>query len=171
MLTSQQACDRYCMTAGELARWVKLLETEGLHGLSAGNFANNYPADTLEDVRSFRDGALSIDFATQIVRVNDRLLHFTKTQLRLLSILIRRAPAAVRRAEVYAFLYGDEPGPQPKILDVMICKIRQRLGDNVVQTVWGRGWRWRSPGLAERRHGQCPARHHPAGRGSQQGSR
>ena len=75
-------------------------------------------------------------------------MYFTANQLRLLSILIRRAPAAVSREEVYSFLYGDS-GPNPKILDVMVCKIRKQLGDDVLETVWGRGWRWKSRELAE----------------------
>ena len=72
-------------------------------------------------------------------------MHFTVNQLRLLSILIHRAPMSVSREDVYRLLYANRRGPQLKILDVMICKIRAQLRRNMIETVWGRGWRWISP--------------------------
>jgi hypothetical protein len=58
LMTSQEACDRYCMTVGELERWIELLETQGLRGLSASNLASGHTSAKLEDVPTFRDGRL-----------------------------------------------------------------------------------------------------------------
>ena len=44
-------------------------------------------------------------------------------------------------------LYGDDPdgGPDPKIIDVYVCKLRPKLralfGEDAIETVWGRGYR------------------------------
>jgi hypothetical protein len=149
LMGPQEACDRYYMTAAELKRWIELLDTQGIRGLSASNFhLASYEAETLDAVPSIQDGPLSIDFDRQIVRLDDRILHFTANQFRFLSLLIRRAPSSVSREDAYALLYGDKPGPQSRILDVMICKIRTTLGCNAIETVWGRGWRWQGPSSA-----------------------
>jgi len=145
VMSPEEACDRYCMAATELKRWIELLETQGVRGLSANNIQPDYVPEKVDDIPSIQDGPLSIDFATQVVRLDGRDMHFTVNQLRLLSILIHRAPMSVSREDVYRLLYANRHGPQHKILDVMICKIRARLGRNIIETVWGRGWRWISP--------------------------
>lgn len=45
---------------------------------------------------------------------------------------------------------ADTPGP--KILDVLLCKVRAKLrkagADVEIETVWGRGWRMNAPACA-----------------------
>lgn len=56
------------------------------------------------------------------------------------------APNVVHRERMLIALYGliDE-APEPKILDVYLCKVRRRLMEAQaridIETVWGRGWR------------------------------
>jgi two-component system, cell cycle response regulator CtrA len=43
--------------------------------------------------------------------------------------------------------------PEPKIIDVFVCKLRKKLttaakGDNYIETVWGRGYVLREPAAA-----------------------
>jgi two-component system cell cycle response regulator CtrA len=51
-------------------------------------------------------------------------------------------------------LYGGMDEPEPKIVDVFICKLRKKLqdatGKNYVQTIWGRGYKVSDP--AEQGH-------------------
>jgi len=149
VLSLEEACDRYCMSAAELKRWVALLETHGVGSLTANNLQLTNP-EKLDDVASLHDGQLSIDFKTQTVKLGECVLHFTPSQLRLLSILIRRAPMPVSRQDAYTLLFADTgSAPNFKILDVMICKMRKQLGDNAIETVWGRGWRWRGSTLTK----------------------
>ena len=46
-------------------------------------------------------------------------------------------------------LYGGMDEPEVKIVDVFICKLRKKLAqagaDNVIGTVWGRGYMMRDP--------------------------
>jgi len=42
-------------------------------------------------------------------------------------------------------LYGGMEEPEPKIIDVFICKLRKKLanvsnGKDYIETVWGRGY-------------------------------
>ncbi len=46
-------------------------------------------------------------------------------------------------------LYGGMDEPEMKIIDVFICKLRKKLAqagaDNLIGTVWGRGYMMRDP--------------------------
>jgi two-component system cell cycle response regulator CtrA len=46
-------------------------------------------------------------------------------------------------------LYGGMDEPEMKIIDVFICKLRKKLqqagADNLIGTVWGRGYMLREP--------------------------
>lgn len=63
-----------------------------------------------------------------------------------LNALRAAAPGMVHRERMMIALYGlsDEP-PEPKILDVYLCKVRRRLMEAQtriqVETIYGRGWR------------------------------
>jgi DNA-binding winged helix-turn-helix (wHTH) protein len=53
-------------------------------------------------------------------------------------------------------LYGGMDEPQEKIIDVFICKLRNKLanlsnGKGYLETVWGRGYRLREPSEDEAR--------------------
>ena len=52
-------------------------------------------------------------------------------------------------------LYGGMDEPELKIIDVFICKLREKLanasnGKNYIETVWGRGYVLREPSAVER---------------------
>jgi len=47
-------------------------------------------------------------------------------------------------------LYGGMDGPEIKIIDVFMCKLRKKLanasvGKNYIETMWGRGYVLRQP--------------------------
>ena len=53
-------------------------------------------------------------------------------------------------------LYGGMDGPELKVIDVFICKLRKKLanasdGKNYIETVWGRGYVLREPEQQEHR--------------------
>lgn len=71
----------------------------------------------------------------------------TQRQATILFILIKRAPAVVSRQTLHILLYGDrsDGGPEPKIFDVQVSRIRyilRREGCNgKIDTVWNAGYR------------------------------
>lgn len=70
----------------------------------------------------------------------------TRREADFLNVLRSAAPNVVHRERMLIALYGliDE-APEPKILDVYLCKVRRRLMEAQarvdIETVWGRGWR------------------------------
>ncbi|MBI1246137.1 MAG: hypothetical protein GC202_14140, partial [Alphaproteobacteria bacterium] len=65
----------------------------------------------------------------------------TATEAKLLDALCRMGAATMER--LHADVYGLDPngGPELKIIDVHICKLRKKLGDIEIETVWGSGYR------------------------------
>lgn len=69
----------------------------------------------------------------------------TPRQFAVAKVLIDAFPRMVTKEEIYdrAFLYPNGDGPEIKIVDVMICKIRPPLAEIglVIETVWGKGYK------------------------------
>lgn len=73
-----------------------------------------------------------------------RRWRLTGRQAQLLAALYAAKGRCVTKDSLLTALYSDRPDadePEIKIIDVFICKIRARLGAEVIETVWGRGYR------------------------------
>lgn len=68
--------------------------------------------------------------------------NFTSMEEAMLGILVSSRDV-VSRDKMFSIMYGthNDP-PEPKIFDVMMCRIRRKLRTHGVEvmTVWGRGW-------------------------------
>ena len=72
----------------------------------------------------------------------------TRAEQAILSRLMRAQGAVVTREQLYDALYSGRAEcdwPEPKIIDVFVCKLRRKLSQlgqcAGIETVWGRGWR------------------------------
>src|SRR3546814_12874682 len=68
----------------------------------------------------------------------------------MLELLSLRKGTTLTKEMFLNHLYGGMDEPELKIIDVFICKLRQKLsmacaGDNYIETVWGRGHVLRAP--------------------------
>lgn len=71
-----------------------------------------------------------------------RAFGLTATEAHILNVLMRRAQVA--KASLFEALYGDRiAAPEPKVLDVMVHKLRRKIGQRGIQieTIWGVGYR------------------------------
>ncbi len=66
-----------------------------------------------------------------------------RQEVTLLGALIASGDAVLTRAAMMSALYGSDDWATPKILDVIMCKMRTKLKPHgiTVETVWGRGYR------------------------------
>src|SRR5271165_5233501 len=71
----------------------------------------------------------------------------TRQEVTLLGALIASGDAVLTRAAMMSALYGSDDWATPKIIDVLMCKIRTKLKPHgiAVETVWGRGYRLSRP--------------------------
>ena len=88
---------------------------------------------------------LSIDTDTRSVRVDDKPVDLTSMEYELLLILARRHGRKLSRDDILSELRGIDAAILTRSVDIMISRLRQKLGDSVkpprfIQTVWGRGY-------------------------------
>ncbi len=81
------------------------------------------------------------------MRGNDRQfresLKLTRTEAEVLSVLLDRAGQTVTKESIHSIAYGlHDEAPDPRIIDVMVCKIRPKLPVSVsLKTVHGVGYK------------------------------
>ena len=72
----------------------------------------------------------------------------------MLELLALRRGQAVTKAQFLSHLYGGMDEPDVKIVDVYVCKLRQKIAartgaQNYIATEWGRGYVLREDGQTE----------------------
>lgn len=88
---------------------------------------------------------LSIDTESRTVNVDDLPVDLTSMEYELLLILARRHGRKLSRDDILSELRGIDAAILTRSVDIMVSRLRQKLGDSVkpprfIQTVWGRGY-------------------------------
>ena len=88
---------------------------------------------------------LFIDTDARSVSVDDKLVDLTSMEYELLLVLARRHGRKLSRDDILSELRGIDAAILTRSVDIMISRLRQKLGDSVkpprfIQTVWGRGY-------------------------------
>jgi two-component system, cell cycle response regulator CtrA len=99
---------------------------------------------------AIRTGKLVLDPAIKAVTVDDRRLRLTGKEYAILELLSFRKGTTLTKEMILNHLYGGIDGPELKIIDVFVCKLRKKLaqatgGTHYIETVWGRGYMLRDP--------------------------
>src|SRR5215469_8707429 len=100
---------------------------------------------------TIRMGTLTVNLETGVVSVNDKPVHLTGKEYRVLELLSRRKGTTLTKEMFLDHLYCGMDEPEIKIIDVFVCKLRKKLaqatgGNHYIETVWGRGYVLRDPG-------------------------
>lgn len=97
-------------------------------------------------------GNVDLDRDRQVVTVDGRVVAITGREFEVLETLLLRRSALLTKERFMSRLYGDEDGPDQRIIDVFICKLRRKLAAagaaEIVRTVWGVGYVAEDPGPA-----------------------
>jgi two-component system, cell cycle response regulator CtrA len=99
---------------------------------------------------AIRTGKLLVNLDNRSVEVDGEPLRITGKEYGILELLSLRKGVPITKEMVLNHLYGGMDEPEPKIIDVFICKLRKRLaqasgGETYIKTVWGRGYVLREP--------------------------
>ncbi len=99
---------------------------------------------------TLRIGQLSLNLESREVFVAGAQVHLTGKEYSILELLVLRKGMVLTKEVFLNHLYGGMDEPEMKIIDVFICKLRKKLAqagaDNLIGTVWGRGYMIREPG-------------------------
>ena len=86
-----------------------------------------------------------IDISAKEFRVNDQRVKLTSKEYALLEFLTIRKGSALTKRCILDQLYAGIETPTQKIVDVLVCKIRNKIGkhikEQVLTTVWGTGYK------------------------------
>ena len=99
---------------------------------------------------AIRIGKLLLHLDRQTVEVDGQRLPLTRKEYGILELLSMRKGAVLTKEAFLGHLYGGMDEPEPKIIDVFMCKLRKKLrratgGENYIENVWGRGYVLRDP--------------------------
>jgi len=98
---------------------------------------------------SLRVGPLLLNLDSHEVMVDSTPVHLTGKEYAILELLVLRKGMVLTKEAFLNHLYGGMDEPEMKIIDVFICKLRKKLAlagaDNLIGTVWGRGYMIREP--------------------------
>lgn len=88
---------------------------------------------------------LKIDTDSRSVMVDGSTVDLTSMEFELLLILARRPGKKLSRDEILSELRGIDAAILTRSVDIMISRLRNKLGDSVkppryIQTIWGRGY-------------------------------
>lgn len=95
-------------------------------------------------------GNLQVNLDSKIAEVDGHRVPLTTKEYQILELLSLRKGMALTKEMFLSHLYGGVDEPEMKIIDVFICKLRQKLsklndGQTYIETVWGRGYTLRDP--------------------------
>jgi two-component system, cell cycle response regulator CtrA len=98
---------------------------------------------------TLRVGSLVLNLDSRDVMVEGRPVHLTGKEYAILELLVLRKGMVLTKEAFRNHLYGGMDEPEMKIIDVFVCKLRKKLaqagGENLIGTVWGRGYMIREP--------------------------
>ena len=88
---------------------------------------------------------LSIDSEARIASVDGKPVDLTSMEFELLLILARKHGKKISRDDILSELRGIDAAILTRSVDIMISRLRSKLGDSVkpprfIQTIWGRGY-------------------------------
>jgi two-component system, cell cycle response regulator CtrA len=97
-----------------------------------------------------RTGDLIVNLDTKTIEVTGTRVHLTGKEYQMLELLSVRKGTFLSREVLLNHLYGGMDEPEPKIIDVFICKLRKKLavassGKYFIETARGSGYVLREP--------------------------
>jgi len=93
-------------------------------------------------------GAITVDMNQGRVWVDGRPVTLTQQEYKMLAYLMLSKDRVVSRTELIEHVYARDRDPDSNVVDVLIGRIRRRLGSDLIETVRGRGFVIRTPDAA-----------------------
>jgi len=92
----------------------------------------------------YADSRLEVDPARMLVRVAGGEVHLTRREFAILWHLISLGGRVVAREQILDAVWGLATIVEPRTVDAHIRTLRRKIGDDVIETLIGAGYRFRS---------------------------
>jgi DNA-binding response OmpR family regulator len=91
-----------------------------------------------------RAGEVVLDLRARRATVGDRCVELTAREFALAETLMRNPGQVLSREQLLSHVWGYDFDPGSNVVDVYIRYLRRKLGDDVIETVRGMGYRLRT---------------------------
>ena len=86
-------------------------------------------------------GDVTLDLRTRRARVGDRTVELTAREFTLMETLLRHPGQVLSREQLLSHVWGYDFDPNSNVVDVYIRYLRRKLGNDLIETVRGMGYR------------------------------
>jgi DNA-binding response OmpR family regulator len=88
-----------------------------------------------------RAGDVALDLLARRARVGDREVELSAREFALAEVFFRNAGQVLSREQLLSLVWGYDRDPGSNVVDVYVGYLRKKLGDDVIATVRGMGYR------------------------------
>lgn len=93
------------------------------------------------DVTTLSAGAVTLDLRTRRVNIDNTSIELTAREYRVLEMFLRHPGQVLSREQLLSHVWGYDFDPGSNIVDVYVRYLRKKLGNNIIETVRGMGYR------------------------------
>jgi DNA-binding response OmpR family regulator len=86
-------------------------------------------------------GDVVLDLRSRRASVGDRVVELTAREFALTEVFLRHAGQVLSREQLLSHVWGYDFDPGSNVVDVYVRYLRRKLGDGVIETVRGMGYR------------------------------
>jgi DNA-binding response OmpR family regulator len=88
-------------------------------------------------------GGVALDLRSRRASVDDRVVELTAREFALTEVFLRHAGQVLSREQLLSHVWGYDFDPGSNVVDVYVRYLRRKLGEEVIETVRGMGYRLR----------------------------
>jgi DNA-binding response OmpR family regulator len=88
-------------------------------------------------------GGVRLDLRARRATVGDRVVELTSREFALTEVFLRHPGQVLSREQLLSHVWGYDFDPGSNVVDVYVRYLRRKLGNDVVETVRGMGYRLR----------------------------
>lgn len=96
------------------------------------------------DVAVLSAGAVALDLHTRRATVGSRSVELSAREFTLLETFLRHAGQVLSREQLLSHVWGYDFDPGSNVVDVYVRYLRRKLGDGIIETARGMGYRLRT---------------------------
>jgi two-component system, OmpR family, response regulator len=90
---------------------------------------------------SFATGPLTLDVVSKEVTVRKEPVHLTAKEFQLLEYLLRHKKEVISKDQLLDHVWADESRVQHNTVETFVANLRKKIGDDVIHTVRGHGYK------------------------------
>ena len=98
-------------------------------------------SDPLPETTVLTVGGVSLDLRSRQASVGSRVEELTAREFALLEVFLRHPGQVLSREQLLSHVWGYDFDPGSNVVDVYVRYLRRKIGDGMIQTVRGMGYR------------------------------